>query len=216
MKTIIPVLVAIGAALVVLLSTIIPNPALQSVRITFIDWAVTLAALAALLGLLNLLVVHGRRIDAGRPGGAYSLLTVAAAVLTFAVGAMESFLSGGPVLFEPGSVTNMFFRGVVAPSMAALASLVMFFLVAAAVRMASGSAMRGRLSGWSMLFLGVVLVTLVGAVPLALLGPAGALRDWLIQVPASAGSRGILLGVALGTLVVGLRFLTGGERPYAE
>lgn len=211
MKTIIPVLVAIGTALVVLLSTIIPNPALQSVRVTFIDWAVTLAALAALLGLLNLLVVHGRRIDAGRPGSAYSLLTMAAAVLTLAVGAMESFLAGGPVLFEQNSVTNVLFRGVIAPSMAALASLVMFFLVAAAVRM-----LRGRLSGWSMLFLGVVIVTLVGGVPLALLRPLGSLRDWLVQVPAGAGSRGILLGVALGTLVVGLRFLTGSERPYAE
>jgi hypothetical protein len=31
-----------------------------------------------------------------------------------------------------------------------------------------------------------------------------------------AGSRGILLGIALGILVTGLRLLLGIERPYGE
>jgi hypothetical protein len=35
-------------------------------------------------------------------------------------------------------------------------------------------------------------------------------------VPTLAGVRGILLGVALGTIATGLRVLMGAERPYTD
>lgn len=211
MKTIIPTVVAIGAALIILLSMFIPNPTLFTVRQTLVDWAVVLAALAVLLGVLNLLIVHTRRLEQGERGAAYSLLTVIAVVFTLGIGVAESIGADGPVLYEATSMTNVLFRGVVSASLASLAALVMIFLVAAAVRL-----MRTRPGGWSLLFLGVVVVGLVGWIPLAALRPLGALRDWLMQVPAAAGSRGILLGVALGVLVIGVRFLMGAERPYTD
>ena len=37
-----------------------------------------------------------------------------------------------------------------------------------------------------------------------------------MTVPALAGTRGIILGVALGTVVTGLRLLMGIDRPYSE
>lgn len=211
MKTIIPTAVAIGAALVILLSMFIPNPALVAVRQTLVDWAVVLAALAVLLGVLNLLIVHTRRLEGGQRGAVYGLLTVVAVVFTLAVGVLESASAGGPVLYEATSITNVLFRGVVSASLASLAALVMIFLVVAAVRL-----MRRRANGWSALFLGVIVVGLLGWVPLAALRPLGGLRDWLMQVPAAAGARGILLGVTLGVLVIGVRFLMGAERPYTD
>jgi len=39
-------------------------------------------------------------------------------------------------------------------------------------------------------------------------------RSWLAQVPAIAGARGLLLGVALGTVATGIRILIGVDRPY--
>jgi hypothetical protein len=49
-------------------------------------------------------------------------------------------------------------------------------------------------------------------------GEIGALNDflrpWFQHVLAMGGARGILLGVALGTLTTGLRVLFGVERPY--
>lgn len=211
MKTIIPAGVAIGTALVILLSYFIPNPYLVAIRAALVNWAVVLAGLALLLGVLNLLIVHTRRLQAGQRGGVYGLLTVLALLLTLVLGAGESLLAGRPLLYEPTSVAGTLFRGVVAPSLAALASLVMFFLVAAAVRL-----LRGRFSGWSVLFLVVVVVALVGWIPLNLLRPLDGLRTWLVSVPAMAGTRGMLLGVALGTLVIGLRFLTASEHPYTD
>ena len=37
-----------------------------------------------------------------------------------------------------------------------------------------------------------------------------------MEVPTLAGARGIMLGVALGTIAVGLRVLLGADRPYTD
>jgi hypothetical protein len=39
-------------------------------------------------------------------------------------------------------------------------------------------------------------------------------HPWITQVIALGGARGILIGVALGTLTTGLRVLFGADRPY--
>jgi hypothetical protein len=41
-------------------------------------------------------------------------------------------------------------------------------------------------------------------------------REWILTVGSLGGARGILLGVALGTIVVGVRLLLGIDRPYAD
>jgi hypothetical protein len=103
------------------------------------------------------------------------------------------------------------FEGVIVTSQAALASLVMFALVAAVVQMA-----RSKPNNWTLAFLGVVIISLIGWLPFKALGLLNGLRTWMISVPASAGARGILIGVVLGTLGIGLRVLTGLERPYRD
>jgi hypothetical protein len=70
---------------------------------------------------------------------------------------------------------------------------------------------------YTVLFLVTVLVVLLGSVPIFFIGevtPLSALRNWLSQVPAIAGARGLLLGIALGTVATGLRILIGVDRPY--
>jgi hypothetical protein len=42
------------------------------------------------------------------------------------------------------------------------------------------------------------------------------IRDWVLSVPVSAGTSGILIGVALGTVVVGLRLLLGQDRSFRD
>jgi hypothetical protein len=57
---------------------------------------------------------------------------------------------------------------------------------------------------------------LIGALPLPGLSLMAGLRDWLMAVPVSAGARGILLGIALATIVTGVRVLIGQDRSYRE
>jgi hypothetical protein len=207
MKNVIPAAIAIGVGLVTLLGFFFTGGELIALRLVFTEWAIVLGALAVLLGLLNLLRVHARRIDARAPGWPYSILTVLAAVVTLAIGLVE----GGPALYGESSLTTLLFNGVLLASQAALASLVMFFLVAAAVRM-----LRSNVTPWSVGFLAVVVIVLVGWLPLSFLSPVNQLREWLLRVPVAAGARGILLGVALGTITIGLRVLSGAERPYKD
>ncbi len=211
MKFIVPAAIAIGVGIVVLLGYFIPLDVLAQVRGVLVGWAVVLGGLAVLIGLLNLVVVHFRRMQTGARGSAYSLLTVAAAIATFVIGSLESVRTGSPMLYAPGSFSNLLFADVIAASQAALAGLVMIFLVVGAVRL-----LRGKLNQWSIVFLVSLLIVLVGWIPLSFLAPVNQARDWFMSVPVAAGARGILLGVALGAILVGLRVIVGIERPYKD
>ena len=57
---------------------------------------------------------------------------------------------------------------------------------------------------------------LLGQVPLFNLGILKNLRDWIVQVWAMAGMRGVLLGVALGITATALRVLIGADRPSSD
>jgi hypothetical protein len=210
MRYVIPAAVAIGVGLLTLVTYLLEASGLLSLRLILVDWAVLLAGWALLIGVLNLILVHIRRVQARERGWVYSLITAAAALLTLTVGSAEG-LTGASPLYTSNTVTQVLFSGIIASSQAALAGLVMFFLVVAAVRL-----VRNRTSTWSFVFLGAVLLTLVGWLPFQFMGLARGFQNWFVRVPAAAGARGILLGVALGTLAVGIRVLTGVERPYKD
>ncbi len=211
MKYVIPAAVTIGTGVVILMSYFWATPMLVGIRTTLVDWAVVLGGLAVLVGVLNLLLVNARRIQAGQRGWPYSLITMLAVLLTLVVAMLEGFGQEVTPLSNPASTTNVLFQGVVVAGQATLAALVMIFLVVAAVRL-----LQTRPGGWSLVFVAVLLITLVGWLPLSTMGVLNRFREWLLNVPAAAGARGILLGVALGVLVVGLRVLTGMERPYKD
>jgi hypothetical protein len=91
----------------------------------------------------------------------------------------------------------------------ALAALLVFFLVYAAYRL-----MRRRVTVWNVAFSAVVVVILLGSIPLNKTDALADVRDWLIRVPVSAGARGLLIGVGLGTVTVGVRVLIGQDRSF--
>jgi hypothetical protein len=93
----------------------------------------------------------------------------------------------------------------------ALAGLIVFALVYGAYRM-----MRRRVTWSAVLFTLALLIILIGALPLPQVGWLTQLRGWLLAVPVSAGARGILLGIALATVVTGVRVLIGQDRSYRE
>jgi hypothetical protein len=68
------------------------------------------------------------------------------------------------------------------------------------------------------LFAAAAVVVLVGSVPFTqIISPLiPETKEWIVNVPALAGVRGILLGVSLGIIATGLRVLTGLDRPYSE
>ncbi len=166
-----------------------------------LSWASFLAAVALILGVLNLLLIHLRRLFKGNIYSAVlviSLLAVLAMPLTDSLG-----------LTQDGAA--QLFTWVQAPLEAALAALLAFFLLFAGMRLMQ----RGQ-RVWTALFLITALLILLGSAPLP--GAVGSffvmLRQTISSVVVNAGMRGILIGVALGAITMSLRLLAGAERPY--
>jgi hypothetical protein len=195
------VLVSVGA--IVLLGQFADVGIVRAVRLpelsaAFISWAGILFAFAMVLGLLNLLRVHWHRVRERSAGWTFSAILIGTVFVVLCAG-----LNGvnAPSL-------QWIFRNVQSPLQATLLSLTVFFLASAALR-----AIRTRSTG-AILMLLTAAIVLLGQMPFAerLSVELSGLQRWIMEVPAVAGQRGILLGVALGTIATGLRLLMGVER----
>jgi hypothetical protein len=198
--------IAIGVGLVVLLGYFFNLEPLVRIRQILLNWAVILAAVALLVGVTNLLSVHWKKVAAGKtPAYYFSLVLIVSLILTIAVVGY----------FGPTAPASMWiFNYIQVPIESSLFAILTVTLVVAIVGL-----MRRRQNSFSIIFLATVLIVLLGTAPIlgvgipGLYGPLG-LRSWIARIPAVAGSRGILLGVALGTIATGLRVLMGADRPY--
>ncbi len=192
--------IAIGFGLLTVWGLLAGEGAVFTITNNLLQLTVITVAVTILLGILNLFSVHLRRIFRGARGWFYSL-----ALLISAGAVLVLWLLGYQ------DTNNMLLNTVELSVESALAGLVVFALVYGAYRM-----MRRRVTWGSILFTVVLLVILIGALPLPQVALLADVRNWLLAVPVSAGARGILLGIALATVVTGVRVLIGQDRSYRE
>lgn len=196
--------IAIAIGLVILAGYFIPNPALQNVRDALLGWGAILAGIAMLIGIWNLISVHWRKLRDPHQRDFYSLFTLLAFLTTFAAG-----LALGP--------NNAQFQHVVTsiqePIEISLLAVLSVTLAYAALRLFQKRtglmAVIFVLAAAFFLLIGTGLLAPLQSVPLI-----GDLLTLINRLPI-AGMRGILLGVALGSLTAGLRILLGSDRPYS-
>lgn len=197
--TILATAIGIGVGLGALIGLLLGGP-LSNVTNFLLQIAVITVAVTILMGVLNLIGVHGGRILRRQRGWLYSVALLAAlfaVLILWVIGANDA---------------NQTLLNTVQVSVeASLGALVLFALVFGAYRL-----MRRRVTLSGMIFTVVVVIVLIGALPLSTVAPIAAVRDWLLAVPVSAGARGLLIGIALATVVTGMRVLTGQERSIRE
>ena len=205
MKRILPVAIAIAAGLIVLVDFFVYNPHLHALQQILVDWALILTAFALILGLFNVLAVHFKRIKDRQQRWRYSPFLIVALVVVLVFGLLDF---RGP----EGNVVRGIFWNLIFPVQATIASLLAFYVASAAYR-----AFRAR-SLESAVVLAVGVIVLLGQVPVGvyLWDRLPTIKAWILEVPTTAGARGIILGVALGTVATGLRVLLGIDRPYTE
>lgn len=203
MKYILSTAVAIIAGIVVLLGYFIPLSPLLEVRTVMIGWAAILAGVASLVGGASLFRAHWNKLFAHKERDYYSLFMLVAFAVTLVAGFMLT-----PA--DPG------FQNVVmaiqVPIETSLMAVLAVSLAYACLRLFQ------KRKGWmSVLFLlSVVFFLFLKSGLFSFLERTAlfsTLFYWINQIPM-AGARGILLGVALGSLVTGLRVLIGADRPY--
>ncbi|WKZ36928.1 MAG: hypothetical protein QY332_03190 [Anaerolineales bacterium] len=178
-------------------------PALADVQTLLLNWAIILAGAAALVGIFNLIAVHTDKIRRGEKGGIYSALLVIGLVAT---------LLFGMILRPQHSAMQIVLNGIILPTEAALMGVLTVSLLYAAIRL-----LRRRVDVMGIVFLLTAVLIFIGSatLPFGDVPVIGTLiRPWVTQILALGGARGILIGVALGTLTTGLRVLFGADRPY--
>ncbi len=192
--------IAISAGFIVLLSYFVDS--LRNLGSVLLGWAAVVVAFAILLGVLNLLRVHIHAIRTRQRSWFYSAVLLISLALTIIIGRDGPASAGGRNLFEY----------VLRPLESTLFALMAFFIASAAFR-----AFRIR-NFETFLFVGFAIIVLLGQVPAGfqLWPDLPLIKEWVMRVPVVAGARGILLGVALGTIATGLRILLGADRPYAD
>jgi len=205
MKISISVAIAIAFGGIVLLGYFVDVALLRTMSEIFLQYAAILAAVALLLGLVNLFTVHWRKVTRGEKGNLYSIILLISFGITTLVVAF----------FGPTAEWSMWiFNNIQIPIETSLMALLVVILIFASIRL-----VRKRMSWFTLLFIGTAVLMLLGSAPLfgvelpILHGPNG-LRALISQIPVTAGARGLLFGVALGTIATGLRILIGSDRPY--
>jgi hypothetical protein len=190
--------------IVILVGYFIPSPALLAIRTPMLDWAVILSGVAGLIAIINLMFgVHWRRLRDPEKSHLFSFLVIIMFILTVAAG----------VFF---GVNNSGFQKVVTaiqmPIETSLMAVLAITLSFASLRLLQ------RQHNWMgfVFFITVLLFLLINSGIFAFVSDIPILRGLISSISQAplAGARGILIGVALGTLLTGIRILIGSDRPY--
>ena len=196
--------IAMASGFIVLLGYLYPLDALISLRIMLTDWAIIIAAMAVLVGVVHLIFVQMEKIRRREKNGVYGAFMVVALLITVAFGG----------LFGTDSVfMKVAMNAIIVPVETSLMAILAVTLVYASIRL-----LRRRADMMTVLFLIAAVLFLVAIMPKPI-DPA--VNDSIFQPIAAllgmisnGGARGLLIGVALGTLLTGLRVLFGIDRPY--
>ncbi len=210
LKSPISTAVAIGVGIIVLAGYFIPS--FINIRFILLRTGLVLSAVALLVGIINLITVHLRKLGADSENSGYSLILVIALLTTLVIGIIDmvqTYLVGKPNF----QMTSWIFTNIQLPIETSLLAV-----TAVSLTYAAASILRKRMDLFSIIFFFVILLVLLGSfsIPPATLPFLHVIRDWILRVPALGGARGLLLGIALGTITTGIRILMGTDRPYGE
>jgi hypothetical protein len=200
--------IAMAVGIIVLAGYFLTVDMLSALRSILVEWATILVAVALIIGVVNLFAVHWRKVTSGSADGAGGASRIYSLVLVIALSA-TLIVAGwlGPT--HPYAL--WIFNNIQLPVETSLMAILAVVLVYAGARL-----FQRRLNLFTVVFLLSAVVVLLVSGPLFGYDLPGLaeLRAWIGRVPAAAGARGVILGVALGIVTTGLRLLTGADRPY--
>ncbi|MFY9366291.1 MAG: hypothetical protein WAP13_06430 [Brevefilum fermentans] len=204
MKRIIAILIASLTGLTVLAGYFF-QAQLANLTGLLIEWGILLVGLAGVIGIGYLLKMHLVRVVRWQKGSLLSLIVLVAFLVTVGIG---FFLPSESAFFR-NWVLNI--QIPVETSLLAILAVTMLF---ASLRII-------RTRGWTLMSASFLISALISLIlNLHYLNPANgtAGAEWLefVRRLPLAGLRGILIGIALGGLIVGLRVLLGMDRPYED
>jgi hypothetical protein len=227
MKRLVPLVIAIIAGFVLLVANFIPFA--ENWGLTAQEWFNILAVGAMLLGGGNLIKLHLMKISSKKSGWGYSAVTIICFFLVLVVGLLQmgvhpsekfpNYAWSGYVL-EEGSGLWWIYAHMVVPLTSTMFAMLAFYVATAAFR-----AFRAKNTEATLLLItaGIVLLgrTYAGVWLFEGWLPESMqwlrfdnLTVWIMDIPNTAGTRAITIGIALGVVATSLRILLGVDRSY--
>lgn len=227
MKLHVSVILAVLSAAVMLAAIFFPELGLQPLHARLLEWAVILVGVGMLLGIFNLLKTHWQRLKSSlaRPAEPPSAdgkpqprvrrrkqpVAVNSAVLL--LGFVITFAAG--MWLTPANLDYQ--KAVAALQIPVETSL--FALLSVTLLVVSFQFFQRKQNVMGIVFMASVLLFLIlGSGMLHMLPDNGWLKDSIAilnELPL-AGTRGILIGIALGSLLAAIRQILGTSRVYRE
>jgi uncharacterized membrane protein len=180
----------------------IPHPTSLDFGSMIYKWIIVLMALALVLAIGNLIRHHGNKIRKKKEDWQYSIVTLTGMAAMAVIG-----LAWG---IDPDSLYQRIYLNVMAPLGGTMFALLAYYMASAAYR-----AFRARSLEATLLLVSAFIV-MIGFMPFGqYLHPRfPAVAEWIMKVPNMASQRGILLGVAFGSIATALKIILGIERSW--
>ncbi|MFN2108257.1 MAG: hypothetical protein ACK2UI_01225 [Anaerolineae bacterium] len=202
-KRFLPTIMAMLAGILVLLGYLLPLDFLVTLRdVVLLRWAMILAAFALIVAFLNLLFVHLLRLTSARKKKFTSLLVVLSALGTLILVLVQG---------AEGTWTQQVLNTVLIPGESALLALTAVTLIVAGMRI-----LRARRTAGAVVFVIAAGIILLTTVAYSVYPNVFAVLREGVNTLATAGMRGLVMGVALGVTLTGLRVLLGIDRPHSD
>jgi uncharacterized membrane protein YidH (DUF202 family) len=170
-----------------------------------IDYSIVIAAIAAIVGGVDVARYHVSLImKREKEQIPFSSITLILEIICV-VFAFYALATGVPILTQPQF--SWIYLNLQVPTSSAMYSILVFYIASAAYR-----TFRAR-NPPALLLLIVGIIVMLGNTSLGfVIWPGFApLRDWIMTVPNAAGYRPIVIGVGLGTIILGLRLILRRE-----
>ena len=182
---------------------------------TMSQWENIVVAFAFLLGLISLFFSHYNKITRKVDGWGYSIFVF----IGFLAMIIPAYTSGGKQMVD-GVLTPLgwAYKYIYTALSGTMFAVLAFYIVSTAYR-----SFRIKSKQAFVLFV-AAFILILGKVPLgqiiwdSVLGWTGqsvsSVIEWIMQVPAVAGKRGIMIGISIGAIVTSLKIIFGIEKQY--
>ncbi len=209
MKRTIPMLITTAAGIFLVAKFFLKNDFVNNVANEIEQWCVVIFAFAIVLGVANITRVNLMTIVKRRQDWQYKVVLLVTMCITIIAGLITLF-SGKELIGD--NFFTWIYNHILYPLSVTMYASLAFYIASAAFR-----AFRARNVAATFMLTAAILVML-GRVPLgAALSPyLPNLANWIMSFPNAAGQRGIIIGAAVGVITVGLKIITGIERPYLK
>lgn len=228
MKRLVPLWLTAGAGIVMIVSYFITYTQTWGEDVAI--WFDILAGIAFILGGGNILKIHLRKVSDKKSGWGYSVILLACFVFTLVVGlgklgvhpqAQYPDIPWSGTYNQTGSPFWWLYEYAFKPLTASMFAMLAFYIASAAFR-----AFRAK-NIEAVLLLGTAFIILLGRTFAGVWltdwipdnGPLRGLRIenlsvYIMQVFNTAGSRAIIIGIALGIASTSLKVILGVDRSY--